>query len=142
MGYIVNVFRLKFDILQIEVWLPKDKLKKIIKRVAKILERKSSISYEELQSLVSHLFFAVKIICLDQASLWQLYDELAKGGKNFHQSKPIRNLFLHGKKFFLKRKKSYYYIFTPMLFFIDWYILYRSFAKICLLATKFDIIAE
>ena len=39
----VDFFRLEFDTLLIEARLPKDKLKKTIKRVAKILEKKCQL---------------------------------------------------------------------------------------------------
>lgn len=44
---IVDFLGQEFDTLQIEVRLSKDKLKKAIKGVAKILEKKSFTTYEE-----------------------------------------------------------------------------------------------
>ena len=35
--------------------------------VAKVLEKKSFTTYEELQSLVSFLSFTAKVVCLGQA---------------------------------------------------------------------------
>ena len=67
-----------------EARLPKDKLKKAIEGVAKVLEKKSSTTHEELQSLVGLLSFAAKVVCPDQAFLRCLYDILAKGGKYLH----------------------------------------------------------
>ena len=60
--------------------LPKDKLRKAIDRVKKILEKKSSTTYEELQSLS----FAAKVIYPGRAFLRRLYNGFAKGGKYLH----------------------------------------------------------
>lgn len=64
---IIDFLGLEFDISLIEVWLPKDKLKKAIKRVVKILEQKSLTIYEKLQSLVSFFSFTAKVVYLNQA---------------------------------------------------------------------------
>ena len=54
---IVDFLGLEFDTLQKEALLPKNKLKKAIEGVAKVLKKKSSTTYEKLQFLVSFLFF-------------------------------------------------------------------------------------
>lgn len=82
-----------------EARLPKDKLKKAIEGVAKVLEKKSSTTHEELQSLVGLLSFAAKVVCPGRAFLRRLYDALAKGGKYLHWSKPIRDDLLWWEKF-------------------------------------------
>lgn len=64
---IVDFLGLQFDTLQIEATLPKDKLKKAIEGVANILEKKSSTTHEELQSLVGPLSFAAS--CLSGPSI-------------------------------------------------------------------------
>ena len=74
-----------------EARLPKDKLKKAIEGGGKVLEKKSSTTHEELQSLIGLLFFAAKVVCLGQVFFRRLYDTLAKGGKYLHWSKPIRD---------------------------------------------------
>lgn len=68
-GCIIDFFGLKFDTLLIEAQLRKDKLKKAIKRVVRILEKKSSTTYKELQSLVGLFFFAAKVDYLGRAYL-------------------------------------------------------------------------
>ena len=75
---------LEFDTLQMEARLPKDKLNKAIEGVTKILEKKSSTTHEELQSLVGLLSFAAKVIYLGRAFLRRLYDALAQDGKYLH----------------------------------------------------------
>ena len=72
-----------------EARLLKNKLKKTIKRVAKILEKKSSTTNKEQEFLVGLLFFAAKVVCPSRAFLRHFYDGLAKGGKYLHWSKPI-----------------------------------------------------
>ena len=67
-----------------EVRLPKDMLKKAIKRVAKVLEKKSSIIHEKLQSQVSFFCFTAKVVCLGRAFLWRFYNALARGEKYLH----------------------------------------------------------
>ena len=62
--------------------LPKDKLKKALDGVKKILEKKSSTTHKELQSLVRLLSFAATVIYPGQAR--RLYDGLAKGEKYLH----------------------------------------------------------
>ena len=84
LGCIVDFLGLEFDTLQMEARLPKDKLNKAIKGVAKVLEKKSSTTHEELQSLVGLLSFAAKVVCPGRAFLRRLYDALAKGGKYLH----------------------------------------------------------
>lgn len=84
LGCIVNFLGLEFDTLRMEAQLPKDKLKKTIEGVAGVLERRSSTTHEELQSLVGLLSFAAKVVCLGRAFLRRLYDALAKGGKYLH----------------------------------------------------------
>ena len=94
LGCIVNFLELEFDTLQIKARLRKDKLKKAIEGVAKVLQKKSSITHEELQSLVGLLSFAVKVVYPSQAFFQHLYNTLAKGGKYLHWFKLIRNNFL------------------------------------------------
>ena len=84
LDYIIDFFGLKFNNLQIEAQLPKNKLKKTIKKVVKILKKKNSTTHEELQSLVGLFSFAVKIVCLGQAFLQCLYNVLVKGEKYLH----------------------------------------------------------
>ena len=67
LGCIVDFLGLEFDTLQIETQLLKDKLKKAIERVAKVLEKKNSTTYEELQFLVGLLSFTAKVVCPSQA---------------------------------------------------------------------------
>lgn len=81
LGCIVDFLGLEFDTLRMEVRLPKDKLKKTIEGVARVLERRSSTTHEELQSLVGLLSFAAKVVFPGRAFLRRLYDALAKGGK-------------------------------------------------------------
>ena len=73
LGCIVDFLRLEFDTLLMEARLPKDKLKKAIEEVARILERKSSSNYEELQSLVGLLSFTAKVVYPGRAFLRRLY---------------------------------------------------------------------
>lgn len=47
LDYIIDFLGLKFNILQIKTWLSKNKFKKIIKKVIKVLKKKNSIIYEE-----------------------------------------------------------------------------------------------
>ena len=68
LGCNIDFIRLEFDALLMGARLPKDKLKKAVEEVAKILEKKSSATHEELESLVGFLFFAAKVVCLDQCS--------------------------------------------------------------------------
>ncbi len=75
---------LKFDNLLIKAWLPKDKLKKAMKKVTKILEKKSSTTHKELESLVGFLLFTAKVVCLSRAFLRRLYHRLVKDGKYLH----------------------------------------------------------
>ena len=99
LGCIVDFLRLEFDTLLMEARLPKDKLKKAIEGVARILEKKSSTTHEELQSLVGLLSFAAKVVYPGRAFLRRLYDGLAKGGKYLHWSMPIKNDLLWWEKF-------------------------------------------
>ena len=99
LGCIVDFLGLEFDTLLREARLPKDKLKKAIEGVAIILERKSSTTHEELQSLVGLLSFAAKVFYPGRAFLRRLYDRLAKGGKYLHWSKPIGDDLLWWEKF-------------------------------------------
>lgn len=66
---IVDFLGLKFDILQMEARLLKDKLRKAIEGVANVLEKKSSTTHEELQSLVGLFSFATKVVCPSRAFL-------------------------------------------------------------------------
>ena len=95
----VNFFELEFDILLIEAQLPKNKLIKAIVGVARLLEKKSLTTYEELQSLIGFFFFAAKVVYLGQAFLQCLYYKLAKGGKYLHWFIFIRDDLLWGEKF-------------------------------------------
>ena len=99
LGCIIDFFGLEFDTLGIEARLLKDKLKKAIEEIARVLERRSSTTYEELQSLVGFLSFATKVVCLGRAFLRRLYNALAKSGKYLHQSKPTGNDLLCWEKF-------------------------------------------
>lgn len=67
LGCIVDFLSLEFNILQIKAQLSKNNLKKAIKKVVKVLKKKSSTIYKKLQSLISFFSFAAKIICLGQA---------------------------------------------------------------------------
>lgn len=58
LGCIVDFLGLEFDTVKMEARLPKDKLEKAIKGVARLLEKRSSTTHEELQSLVGLLSFA------------------------------------------------------------------------------------
>ena len=87
LGCIVDFLGLEFDTVKMEARLPKDKLEKAIKEVAKLLEKRSSTTHEELQSLIGFLSFAAKVIYPGRAFLRQLYDALAKGGKYLHWHK-------------------------------------------------------
>ena len=91
LGCIVDFLGLEFNILLMEAQLPKSKLKKAIKGVARILEKKSSTTHEEPQSLVGLFSFATKVVYPGRAFLRRLYDGLAKGGKCLHWSMPIKN---------------------------------------------------
>ena len=88
-GCVVDFLGLEFDTLRMEARLPEDKLKKAIEGVARVLEKTSSTTHEELQYLVGLLSFAAKVVYPGQAFLRRLYDALAKGGKYLHWSKPI-----------------------------------------------------
>ena len=99
LGCIVDFLELEFDTLQMEAQLPKDKLKKAIEGVAKILERKSSTTHEKLQSFVGFLSFAAKIVCPGQAFLQRLYNALGKDGIYLHWSKPIGDDLFWWEKF-------------------------------------------
>ena len=90
---------LEFDTVKIEARLPKGKLEKAIKKVAKLLEKRISTTHEELQSLVGLFSFAAKVVYLGRAFLRPIYDKLAKGGKYLHWSKPIRDDLLWWEKF-------------------------------------------
>lgn len=79
--------------------MPKDKLIKANKGFERVLERRSSTTLKELQSLVGLLFFAAKVVYPGRAFLQRLYDALAKGGKYLHWSKPIGDDLLWWKKF-------------------------------------------
>ena len=52
--------------------LPEDKLKKAIEGVARVLEKKSSTTHEELQSLVGFFSLVVKVVYPGQAFLRRL----------------------------------------------------------------------
>lgn len=69
MKQIMDFSSLEFDTLKIKTQLPKNKLDKIIKRVNNILEKKSSIIYKKLQSLVGLLFFTTKVVLPSQTFL-------------------------------------------------------------------------
>lgn len=88
---IIDFLGLEFDTLQMKAQLPKNKFKKAIEEMAKILEKESSITHEELQFLVGLLFFAAKIVCPGRAFLRRLYEALTKGGKYLYWSKPIKD---------------------------------------------------
>ena len=77
LGYIIDFLGLKFDTLQMEARLSKDKLNKAIEGVTKFLEKKSSTTHEELQSLVGLLSFVAKVIYPGRTFLWQFYNALA-----------------------------------------------------------------
>lgn len=64
--------------------LPKDKLEKTIKEIAKLLEKRSFTIDKKLQSLINFFFFTAKVIYLGQAFLQQLHDALAKDKKYLH----------------------------------------------------------
>lgn len=68
-------------------------------RVAKVLEKRSSTTHEELKSQVGLFSFAAKDVYLGRAFLWHLYDTLAKGGKYLHWSKLIGDDLLWWEKF-------------------------------------------
>lgn len=67
---------IELDIILMEARLPSEKLTKAIELVNKALEKKS-ISIENLQSLVSFLAFAIKVVIPDKAFLKRLYDVLS-----------------------------------------------------------------
>lgn len=90
-GCNVNFLALGFDNLLIEAQLPKDKLRKTMERVVKILENKRWTINEELKSLVGLFFLAAKVVCLGQVFLGRRYDALVKSGRYLHWSKFIRN---------------------------------------------------
>ncbi len=71
--------------------MPKDKLKKTIERVAKILQKKNSTIYNKLKSFVDFLFFLAKVDFADWAFLQCVYDGLAKSKKYLYWSKPIED---------------------------------------------------
>ena len=91
MSCIVDFLMLEFDTLQMEARLPKNKLKKTIEGVVKVLEKKNSTTHEELQFLLGLLFFMAKVACPGQSFLRHPYNALAKGGKYLHWSKPIED---------------------------------------------------
>lgn len=68
---------LEFDTVKMEARLPEDKLEKAIKRVAKLLEKSSSTTHKELQSLVGLFSFAAKVVYPGRAFLRRLYDGFA-----------------------------------------------------------------
>ncbi len=82
-----------------ETGLPKDKLKKTMEQVAKILETKSSTTHKDLEPLVGFLSFAAKVVCPGHTFLQRFYDRLAKSGKYLHWSKPIGDDLLWWEKF-------------------------------------------
>ena len=102
LGCIVDFLGLEFDTLLMEARLPKDKLIKAIEGVARILEKKSSTTHKELQSLVGLLSFAAKVVYPGQAFLRRLYNGLAKGRKYLHWSILIRDDLLWWEKFLLQ----------------------------------------
>ena len=77
LGCIVNFFGLEFVTLLMEAQLPKNNFIKAIQAVARILEKKSSTTCKELQSLVGLIFFVAKVVYLGQAFFRRLYDKLA-----------------------------------------------------------------
>lgn len=91
LGCIVDFLGLEFDTLYMEARLPEDKLKKAIKEVTKVLERRSSTTHEKLQSLVGILPFASKG-CLSGPSI---------SPTSLHWSKPIEDDLLWWEKFLL-----------------------------------------
>lgn len=127
LGCIVDFLGLEFDTLQMEARLPKHMLKNIIEGVAKILEKKSSTSHEELQSLVGLFLFAAKIICPSWIFLRRLYNALTKGGKYLHLSKSIKDDLLWWEKFLpwwnrvtlLRSQRQYYSLWTDTSGFYD-----------------------
>lgn len=60
----MDFFRLEFNPVKMEARLPKNKLEKAIKRVAKLLKKRCSTIHEELQSFVSFFSFAAKVVYL------------------------------------------------------------------------------
>ena len=85
----VDFLGLEFDTVLMEARLPKDKLTKAMEGVGRVLEKRSSTTHEELQSLVGLFSFAAKVVYPGRAFLRCLYDALAKGGKYLHWSKSI-----------------------------------------------------
>lgn len=67
LSYIVDFLGLEFNTVKIEVRFLKDKLEKIIKKVVKLLEKRSSTTKEKLQPFVGLLFLATKVVYLGQA---------------------------------------------------------------------------
>lgn len=84
LGYTVDFLELEFDIIKMKTRLSKNKLDKEIKRVAKLLEIRSSTTHKELQSLVGFFFFVAKVVYPAQKFFQWLYDALAKGRKYLH----------------------------------------------------------
>lgn len=64
--------------------MSKDKLKKAIKAVVKILKKKNPTIHKELQFLVDFFFFAAKVVYPGQAFFQHFYNRLAKDGNNLH----------------------------------------------------------
>ena len=148
LGHVVDFLGLEFDTLRMDARLPKDELKKATEGIVRILERKSSTTHKELQLLVGLLSFAAKVIYPGRAFLRRLYDALVKGGTGLSL---LKTIFYSGKNFFPNGMESHFYALTANailygqmhlafvvqgdIFYLG-IILYKSFAKIYLLATK------
>lgn len=71
------------------------------------MEKKTSTTHKELQSLVGLFSFAVKVVYPGRAFLRRLYDTLAKGGKYL-------------RKIYSSMEWSHIATLSPpMLFFVD-----------------------
>lgn len=80
--------------------------------MAKVLKRKSSTIYEELQLLIDLLFFMTKVVYLNQAFLWYLYGILAQGEKYYTSLSLLKMICYNKKNFIFDRMELYLYAFT------------------------------
>lgn len=69
LSFIIDFLELEFNTMLMEAKLPKDKLIKVMKKVERVLEKRSSTIHKELQSLVDFFSFIAKIVYLGQTFL-------------------------------------------------------------------------
>ncbi len=110
LGCNFNFLGLEFDTLLIEACLPKDKLKKAVEKVAKILEKKISTTYEKLESLLIFFLFEAYYVCLGPSISLTPRWQMLKTENICNDWRLLEMTYCKGKKIFFDGIELYPYV--------------------------------